>query len=144
MTRNRENATRQAMLDEIAEIDQNALALADGFDRKIHAIVMRSIENTRLGVRAFARNVTCAATSPGHGPVFLAAPIPFGAFHGISASPWSLVGTWPETNTKSPARVAGESGRARRSEATGEAPNISTGMTISSSLWMVEFSLLNI
>jgi hypothetical protein len=49
MTRNRENATRQAMLDEIAEIDQNALALADGIDRKIHAIVLRSIENTRLG-----------------------------------------------------------------------------------------------
>jgi hypothetical protein len=49
MTRNRENATRQAMLDEIAEIDQNALSLADGIDRKIHAIVLRSIENTRLG-----------------------------------------------------------------------------------------------
>lgn len=49
MTRNRENATRQAMLDEIAEIDQNALSLADGIDRRIHAIVLRSIENTRLG-----------------------------------------------------------------------------------------------
>jgi hypothetical protein len=36
---------------------------------------------------SFARNVTCAATCPGHGPVLLAAPIPFGAFHGISASP---------------------------------------------------------
>ncbi len=49
MTRNRENATRQAMLDEIAEIDQNVLALADGIDPKIHAIVLRSIEKTRLG-----------------------------------------------------------------------------------------------
>jgi hypothetical protein len=49
MTRNRDSATRQAMLDEIADIDQNALALADGIDRKIHAIVLRSIENTRLG-----------------------------------------------------------------------------------------------
>ncbi len=49
MTRNRESATRVAMLDEIAEIDQNALALADGIDPKIHAIVLRSIENTRLG-----------------------------------------------------------------------------------------------
>jgi len=49
MTRNRESATRAAMLEEIAEIDQNALALADGIDPKIHAIVLRSIENTRLG-----------------------------------------------------------------------------------------------
>jgi len=49
MTRNRESATRNAMLDEIADIDQNALALADGIDPKIHAIVLRSIENTRLG-----------------------------------------------------------------------------------------------
>jgi hypothetical protein len=49
MTRNRESATRAAMLEEIAEIDQNALALADGIDPKIHAVVLRSIENTRLG-----------------------------------------------------------------------------------------------
>jgi hypothetical protein len=49
MTRNRESATRAAMLDEIADIDKNALALADGIDPKIHAIVLRSIENTRLG-----------------------------------------------------------------------------------------------
>lgn len=49
MTRNRENATRHAMLEEIAEIDQNALALADGIDPKVHAIVLRSIERTRLG-----------------------------------------------------------------------------------------------
>ncbi len=44
MTRNRESATRDAMLDEVAEIDQNALALADGIDPKIHAVVLRSIE----------------------------------------------------------------------------------------------------
>ena len=49
MTRNRESATRDAMLDEVAEIDQNALALADGIDPKIHAVVLRSIENTKLG-----------------------------------------------------------------------------------------------
>lgn len=49
MTRNRENATRQAMLDEIAEIDGNALALADGIDPKLHAIVLRSITRTKLG-----------------------------------------------------------------------------------------------
>lgn len=49
MTRNRESATRDALLDEISDIDQNALALADGIDPKIHAVVLRSIENTRLG-----------------------------------------------------------------------------------------------
>ena len=49
MTRNRENATRQTMLDEIAEIDGNALALADGIDPKLHQIVLRSISKTRLG-----------------------------------------------------------------------------------------------
>jgi hypothetical protein len=49
MTRNRQDATRDAMLEEIAEIDQNALMLADAVDPKIHAIVLRSIENTRLG-----------------------------------------------------------------------------------------------
>jgi glycerol-3-phosphate acyltransferase PlsY len=49
MTRNRESATRDAMLEEILEIDQNALALADGIAPEIHAVVLRSIENTRLG-----------------------------------------------------------------------------------------------
>lgn len=49
MTRNRDNATREALLDEIAEIDQNALNLADAVDPKIHAAVLRSVERTRLG-----------------------------------------------------------------------------------------------
>lgn len=49
MTRNRESATRQAMLDEICELDQNAVMLADGIDPKIHAIVVRSIERSRIG-----------------------------------------------------------------------------------------------
>jgi len=49
MTRNRESATRDAMLEEIVDIDQNSLALADGIDPKIHAIVLHSIENTKLG-----------------------------------------------------------------------------------------------
>jgi len=49
MTRNRESATRDAMLEEVADIDQNALALADGIDPKIHAVVLRSIQNTKLG-----------------------------------------------------------------------------------------------
>jgi hypothetical protein len=49
MTRNRESATRDAMLEEVNEIDQNALALADGIDPKIHAVILRSIGNTKLG-----------------------------------------------------------------------------------------------
>jgi hypothetical protein len=49
MTRNRESATRDAMLEEILEIDQNALALADGIDPKIHDVVLRSIGHTKLG-----------------------------------------------------------------------------------------------
>jgi hypothetical protein len=49
MTRNRESATRDAMLEEVNEIDQNALALADGIDPKIHGVVLRSIVNTKLG-----------------------------------------------------------------------------------------------
>ncbi|HET9033818.1 MAG TPA: hypothetical protein VFN25_13065 [Dokdonella sp.] len=49
MTRNRESATRDAMLEEILEIDQNALSLADGIAPEIHGVVLRSIENTRLG-----------------------------------------------------------------------------------------------
>ncbi|MDC8012358.1 hypothetical protein [Tahibacter soli] len=55
MTRNRESATRAAMLEEIGELDQNALALADGIDPKIHAIVLRSIQNTRLGGGVFSQ-----------------------------------------------------------------------------------------
>jgi hypothetical protein len=49
MTRNRDSNTRGAMLEEINELDLNMLALADGIDPKIHAVVLRSIENTRLG-----------------------------------------------------------------------------------------------
>jgi hypothetical protein len=55
MTRNRQDATRDAMLEEIAEIDQNALMLADSVDPKIHAIVLRSIEKTRLGGGVWAQ-----------------------------------------------------------------------------------------
>jgi len=49
MTRNRDSNTRGAMLEEITELDQQMLALADGIDPKIHAVILRSIENTRLG-----------------------------------------------------------------------------------------------
>jgi hypothetical protein len=55
MTRNRQDATRDAMLVEIGEIDQNALMLADAVDPKIHAIVLRSIEKTRLGGGVWAQ-----------------------------------------------------------------------------------------
>lgn len=49
MTKNRDNASRDAMMEEITEIDQNALSLADAVDPKIHSVLLRSIERTRLG-----------------------------------------------------------------------------------------------
>lgn len=55
MTRNRDNATREAMLEEIAELDQNALTLADAVDPQIHAAVLRSIERTKLGGGVWAQ-----------------------------------------------------------------------------------------
>lgn len=53
MTRNRDNTTRQAMIDEIAELDQQALALADAVDPKIHAAILRSNERALLGGSAW-------------------------------------------------------------------------------------------
>lgn len=53
MTRNRDNTTRQAMLDEITELDQQALALADAVDPKIHAAILRSNERIRIGGSAW-------------------------------------------------------------------------------------------
>jgi hypothetical protein len=49
MTRNRDSASRQAIIDEIHDIDQNSLQFADAVDPKIHATILRSIERTRLG-----------------------------------------------------------------------------------------------
>jgi len=49
MTRNRDNSTRQAMIDEINELDQQSLSLADAVDPKIHAAILRSVERTRIG-----------------------------------------------------------------------------------------------
>jgi len=49
MTRNRDSASRQAIIDEIQEIDQNSLQFADAVDPRIHATILRSIERTRLG-----------------------------------------------------------------------------------------------
>jgi hypothetical protein len=49
MTRNQQNSSRGAMLQEIAEIDQAALQLADTVDKSIHDAVLQSIQRTRLG-----------------------------------------------------------------------------------------------
>lgn len=60
MTRNRDSASRDAMVQEIEEIDQNALSLADKVDPKIHSVVLRSIERTkpRGGALALLRGAT--------------------------------------------------------------------------------------
>lgn len=49
MTRNRANATRGAMIEEIRDLDQQALTLADKVDRSVHDTILRSIQQTRLG-----------------------------------------------------------------------------------------------
>lgn len=49
MTQNQQDSTRASMLQEIAEIDQAALQLADTVDKSIHDTVLQSIQRTRLG-----------------------------------------------------------------------------------------------
>lgn len=49
MTQNRQNTTRDAMIEEIREIDKAALGLADQVDTGIHDVVLRSIQRTKLG-----------------------------------------------------------------------------------------------
>jgi len=49
MTKNRDSATRQSLLDEIAELDSQALVLADAVDPSVHGSVLRSIERTEIG-----------------------------------------------------------------------------------------------
>ncbi|MCB1609741.1 MAG: hypothetical protein KDI71_22490, partial [Xanthomonadales bacterium] len=49
MTQNQQDSTRAQMLQEIAEIDQAALQLADTVDKSIHDVVLQSIQRTRLG-----------------------------------------------------------------------------------------------
>ncbi len=49
MTMNRAGANPQQMLDEVAELDERALTLADEVDPKIHDIVLRSVGSTRIG-----------------------------------------------------------------------------------------------
>jgi hypothetical protein len=55
MTKNRTNATRGAMLEEIAELDAEAMKVAAKIGDKVHSIVIRSIENTRLGGGVWAQ-----------------------------------------------------------------------------------------
>lgn len=55
MTRNRANSTRAAMIEEIRDLDQQALTLADKIDRSVHDTILRSIQNTRLGGGVWAQ-----------------------------------------------------------------------------------------
>jgi hypothetical protein len=49
MTRNRADSTRDAMLAEIRELDQQTLQIADKVDKSIHDAILSSIQHTRLG-----------------------------------------------------------------------------------------------
>jgi hypothetical protein len=49
ITKNRGSITRDAMLAEIAELDRESLQLADQVGREAHGVVLKSIEETRLG-----------------------------------------------------------------------------------------------
>lgn len=55
MTQNRQNSTRTSMLQEIAEIDQACLQLADTVDKNIHDAVLQSIQRTKLGGGVWAQ-----------------------------------------------------------------------------------------
>ena len=55
MTRNRANTTRRAMIEEIRELDGQALVLADKVDSSIHDVILRSIQGTKLGGGAWAQ-----------------------------------------------------------------------------------------
>lgn len=63
MTRNRASVDRNTMLEEIAELDQESLRLSDKLNPKVHAIVLRSVENTRLGGGVWAQLTAHDATS---------------------------------------------------------------------------------
>ncbi len=49
MTQNRQSATLDALLDEIGELDQQCLQIADSIDPKIHAVVVRSVAGSQIG-----------------------------------------------------------------------------------------------
>jgi len=55
MTRNRANTTRRAMIEEIRELDGQALVLADKVDSSVHDVILRSIQGTKLGGGAWAQ-----------------------------------------------------------------------------------------
>ncbi len=55
MTRNRANTTRLAMIEEIRELDGQALVLADKVDSSVHDVILRSIQGTKLGGGAWAQ-----------------------------------------------------------------------------------------
>lgn len=55
MTRNRADSTRQAMLDEIRELDQQALQIADKVDKSIHDTILGSIQHGQLGGSVWAQ-----------------------------------------------------------------------------------------
>jgi len=55
MTRNRANTTRNAMIAEIRELDQQALVLADKVDTSVHDAILKSIQGTQLGGGAWAQ-----------------------------------------------------------------------------------------
>lgn len=55
ITRNRSNTSREAMLEEIDALDQEALALADKLGPKIHNMVIKSVESTKIGGSAWAQ-----------------------------------------------------------------------------------------
>ncbi|MEM9301686.1 MAG: hypothetical protein AAGE01_06225 [Pseudomonadota bacterium] len=62
MTRNRANTDRATMLAEIAELDDESLRVADKLGPKVHAMVVRSIENTKLGGGVWAQLTAADAT----------------------------------------------------------------------------------
>lgn len=55
MTRNRGGLSRQSMIEEIKELDEECLSMADKLGPKVHGMVLKSIENTRLGGGVWAQ-----------------------------------------------------------------------------------------
>lgn len=49
ITQIRQGQTREAMLGEVAELNRQSLALADALNPEIHRVIVRSIDNVRIG-----------------------------------------------------------------------------------------------
>ena len=62
MTANRGGDTLHSMLDEIAQLDRDAVSTADKISSKVHEIVVRSVERTEVGGGVWAQ-LTGAARS---------------------------------------------------------------------------------